>query len=118
MSDDLSSFFNIISEGKKKQEDEFNSLLGEDFFGENFLENLLESANPKKEKKESPDTSDEDDDEEDSDDEIEESAELNYVDQYLQFIKKTEKPKEVSESLDNPSSKEIQELKKHINNNK
>jgi hypothetical protein len=111
MSDDLSSFFNIISEGKKKQEDEFNSLLGEDFFGENFLENLLESANPKKEKKESPDTSDEDDDEEDSDDEIEESAELNYVDQYLQFIKKTEKPKEVSESLDNPSSKEIQELK-------
>lgn len=110
MSDDLSSFFSIISEGKKKQEDEFNSLLGEDFFGENFLENLLESAKPKKEKKESPDTSDEDG-EEDSDDEIEESAELNYVDQYLQFIKKTEKPREVSESLVNPSSKEIQELK-------
>jgi hypothetical protein len=113
MSDDLSSFFNIISEGKKKQEEEFNSLLGDDFFGENFLENLLESAKPKKEKKESPDTSDEDEDEdeEDSGDEIEESAELSYVDQYLQFIKKTEKPREVSESLENPSSREIQELK-------
>lgn len=110
MSDDLSSFFNIISEGKKKQEDEFNSLLGENFFGENFLENLLESAKPKKEK---PESSNDDDDEEDDsdDDDIEESTELNYVDQYLEFIKKTEKPKEVSESLVNPSSKEVQELK-------
>lgn len=110
MSDDLSSFFSIISEGKKKQEEEFNSLLGENFFGDDFLENLLESAKPKKEKKESSDTSD-DEEEEDSDDEIEESAELSYVDRYLEFIKKTEKPKEVSESLVNPSSTEIQELK-------
>lgn len=111
MSDDLSSFFNIISEGKKKQEDEFNSLLGENFFGENFLENLFESAKPKP-KKEKLESSDEEEEEDsDDDDDIEESAELNYVDRYLEFIKKTEKPKEVSESLVNPSSKEIQELK-------
>jgi hypothetical protein len=111
MSDDLSSFFKIISEGKKKQEDEFNSLLGEDFFGENFLENLFESAKPKP-KKEKPESSEEEEEEDsDDDDDIEESTDLNYVDQYLEFIKKTEKPKEVSESLVNPSSKEIQELK-------
>lgn len=109
MTDDLSSFFNIISEGKKKQEDEFNSLLGEDFFGENFLENLLESAKPKKEKPQSSDDEEEEDSEDD--DEIVESTELSYVDQYLEFIKKTEKPKEVSESLVNPPSKELQELK-------
>ena len=108
MSDDLSSFFQVISEGKKKQEEEFNSLLGENFFGENFLENLIESAKPKKDKQESP----EEDEEEDSeDDDVVESTEVNYVDQYLQFIKKTEKSKEVSESLVNPSTKEIQELK-------
>lgn len=109
MSDDLSSFFNIISEGKKKREDEFNSLLGEDFFGENFLENLLESAKPKKEKPQSSDDEEEEDSEDD--DEIVESTESSYVDQYLEFIKKTEKPKEVSESLVSPSSKELQELK-------
>lgn len=108
MSDDLSSFFKIISEGKKKQEDEFNSLLGEDFFGENFLENLFESAKPKKEK---PEPSDEEEEDSDDDDEIAESTESSYVDRYLEFIKKTEKPKEVSESLVNPSSKEVQELK-------
>ena len=108
MSDDLSSFFKIISEGKKKQEDEFNSLLGEDFFGENFLENLLESAKPKKEK---PEPSDEEEEDSDDDDEIVESTESSYVDRYLEFIKKTEKPKEISESLVNPSSKEVQELK-------
>ena len=70
MSDDLSSFFNIISEGKKKQEDEFNSLLGENFFGENFLENLFESAKPKpkKEKLESSDKEEEEDSDDDDDD--------------------------------------------------
>jgi hypothetical protein len=108
MSDDLSSFFQVISEGKKKQEDEFNSLLGEDFFGENFLENLIESAKPKKDKQES---SEKDEKEDSEDDDVVESTEVNYVDQYLQFIKKTEKSKEVSESLDNPPTKEIQELK-------
>ena len=40
----LSDFFKVISEGKKIQEEEFNSFLGKDFFGENFIENIVEAS--------------------------------------------------------------------------
>lgn len=42
--DDLSDFFNLVAEEKRKKETEFHSLIGEDFFGDNFIENLITSS--------------------------------------------------------------------------
>lgn len=102
MSEDLSSFFDLIAEGKKKHQEEFNSLLGEDFFGDNFIDNLLEASKPK-EKKENT--------KKEVETVIKEEVKTeNTVDQYVNFLKSTSQNK-VEESLQNPSSKEIQDLK-------
>lgn len=48
--EDLSDFFKVISKEKKKQKEDFTALVGEDFFGDDFLKNLVEIASPKKKK--------------------------------------------------------------------
>lgn len=48
--EDLSDFFKVISKEKKKQKEDFTALVGEDFFGDDFLKNLVEIASPTKKK--------------------------------------------------------------------
>lgn len=41
---DLSDFFRLVKEEKKKKEEEFNSLLGEDFSTENFIQDIFSTV--------------------------------------------------------------------------
>lgn len=50
MSDELSSFFKTVSQGKKRNREELEEFLGEDFFGENFINNIANTVNKKKKK--------------------------------------------------------------------
>ena len=45
---DLSDFFNLVSVEKKRQKEEINSFLGEDFFDKNIVDYLMESSSLKK----------------------------------------------------------------------
>jgi len=131
----LSDFFKIIQEEKKNQDKELYSLLGEEFSTDSFIDSLFSSAKEeiKKEKViEEKITKIFDDiisnkneavveeiDEEGQEEEIEkeeivqESSQDESINQYIDFLKETVKnqPQEYQESLTNPSSKEIQDLK-------
>ena len=45
---DLSDFFNLVSVEKKRQKEEINSFLGEDFFYKNIVDYFMESSSLKK----------------------------------------------------------------------
>lgn len=104
MTEDLSSFFQLIAEEKKKQQEEINSLIGEDFFDENFLSNLVEAAKPKKKKHKEVLV-------EESQPVEEIKEDFNYVESYVSALKVLDKKEKLEETLTNPSTKEIQELK-------
>lgn len=103
MAEDLSSFFSLIAEEKKKQKEEINSLIGEDFFDGNFLNNLVEAAKPKKKVKEII--------VEETEPIQELKEDFNYIENYVSALKVLDKKEKLEETLTNPSSKEIQELK-------
>lgn len=103
MVEDLSSFFSLIAEEKKKQKEEINSLIGEDFFDENFLNNLIEAAKPKKKVKEII--------VEETEPVEEVKEDFNYIENYVSALKVLDKKEKLEETIVNPSSKEIQELK-------
>jgi hypothetical protein len=50
MPDELSNFFKTVSQGKKKNREELEKFLGEDFFGDNFIENIANTVSKKKKK--------------------------------------------------------------------
>jgi hypothetical protein len=134
----LSDFFKVIQEEKKNQDKELYSLLGEEFSTDNFIDSLFSSAKEeiKKEKvieekitrifddiisnknetvieeivEEEEQIIEEEIEEEEV---VQESSEDESINQYIDFLKETvkNKPQEYQESLTNPSSKEIQELK-------
>ena len=131
----LSDFFKVIQQEKENQDKELYSLLGEEFSTDSFIDSLFSSAKEeiKKEKViEEKITKIFDDiisnkneavveeiDEEGQEEEIEkeeivqESSQDESINQYIDFLKETVKnqPQEYQESLTNPSSKEIQDLK-------
>jgi hypothetical protein len=131
----LSDFFKVIQEEKKNQDKELYSLLGEEFSTDSFIDSLFSSAKEelKKEKvieekitkifdniiSNKNETVVEEIVEEEQEEEIieeeivQESSEDESINQYIDFLKETvkNKPQEYQESLTNPSSKEIQELK-------
>jgi len=132
----LSDFFKIIQEEKKNQDKELYSLLGEEFSTDSFIDSLFSSAKEeiKKEKvieekitkifdeiisDENEVIVEEEQEEKIIEEEIEEeeivqeSSEDKSINQYIDFLKETVKnqPQEYQESLTNPSSKEIQDLK-------
>jgi hypothetical protein len=134
----LSDFFKVIQQEKENQDKELYSLLGEEFSTDSFIDSLFSSAieELKKEKViEEKITKIFDDiisnkneavveeiDEEGQEEEIEkeeivqESSQDESINQYIDFLKETVKnqPQEYQESLTNPSSKEIQDLKKRV----
>jgi len=131
----LSDFFKVIQEEKKNQDKELYSLLGEEFSTDSFIDSLFSSAKEeiKKEKvieekitkifdeimSNKNEAVVEEIDEEGQEEEIEkeeivqESSQDESINQYIDFLKETVKnqPQEYQESLTNPSSKEIQDLK-------
>jgi hypothetical protein len=131
----LSDFFKVIQEEKKNQDKELYSLLGEEFSTDSFIDSLFSSAKEelKKEKVIEEKITKIFDDiisnknevvveeivEEEQEEEIEEeeivqeSSQDESINQYIDFLKETVKnqPQEYQESLTNPSSKEIQDLK-------
>jgi hypothetical protein len=132
----LSDFFKVIQEEKKNQDKELYSLLGEEFSTDNFIDSLFSSAKEeiKKEKvieekitkifdeiisDKNEVIVEEEQEEKIIEEEIEEeeivqeSSEDKSINQYIDFLKETVKnqPQEYQESLTNPSSKEIQDLK-------
>jgi hypothetical protein len=136
----LSDFFKVIQEEKKNQDKELHSLLGEEFSTDSFIDSLFSSAKEeiKKEKvieekitrifddiiSNNDETVVEEIVEEEQEDQIieeeidegeivQESSEDKSINQYIDFLKETVKnnPHKYQESLTNPSSKEIQDLK-------
>jgi len=132
----LSDFFKVIQEEKKNQDKELYSLLGEEFSTDSFIDSLFSSAKEeiKKEKvieekitkifdeiisDKNEVIVEEEQEEQIIEEEIEEeeivqqSSEDESINQYIDFLKETVKnnPQEYQESLTNPSSKEIQDLK-------
>jgi len=132
----LSDFFKIIQEEKKNQDKELYSLLGEEFSTDSFIDSLFSSVKEeiKKEKvieekitkifdeiisDKNEVIVEEEQEEQIIEEEIEEeeivqeSSQDESINQYIDFLKETvkNKPQEYQESLTNPSSKEIQELK-------
>jgi hypothetical protein len=132
----LSDFFKVIQEEKKNQDKELYSLLGEEFSTDSFIDSLFSSAKEeiKKEKvieekitkifdeiisDKNEVIVEEEQEEQIIEEEIEEeeivqeSSEDESINQYIDFLKETvkNKPQEYQESLTNPSSKEIQDLK-------
>jgi len=137
----LSDFFKVIQEEKENQDKELYSLLGEEFSTDSFIDSLFSSAKEeiKKEKvieekitkifddiisnkneavvEEIVEEEEEEDqiiEEEIEEEEIvQESSQDESINQYIDFLKETVKnqPQEYQESLTNPSSKEIQDLK-------
>jgi hypothetical protein len=131
----LSDFFKVIQEEKENQDKELYSLLGEEFSTDSFIDSLFSSAKEelKKEKVIEEKITKIFDDiisnknevvveeivEEEQEEEIEEeeivqeSSQDESINQYIDFLKETVKnqPQEYQESLTNPSSKEIQDLK-------
>jgi hypothetical protein len=132
----LSDFFKVIQEEKENQDKELYSLLGEEFSTDSFIDSLFSSAKEeiKKEKvieekitkifdeiisDKNEVIVEEEQEEKIIEEEIEEeeivqeSSEDKSINQYIDFLKETVKnqPQEYQESLTNPSSKEIQDLK-------
>jgi len=135
----LSDFFKVIQEEKENQDKELYSLLGEEFSTDSFIDSLFSSAKEeiKKEKvieekitkifddiisnkneaaveKIVEEEEDQIIEEEIEEEEIvQESSQDESINQYIDFLKETVKnqPQEYQESLTNPSSKEIQDLK-------
>jgi hypothetical protein len=132
----LSDFFKVIQEEKKNQDKELYSLLGEEFSTDSFIDSLFSSAKEeiKKEKvieekitkifdeiisDKNEVIVEEEQEEQIIEEEIEEeeivqeSSQDESINQYIDFLKETVKnqPQEYQESLTNPSSKEIQDLK-------
>jgi hypothetical protein len=132
----LSDFFKVIQQEKENQDKELYSLLGEEFSTDSFIDSLFSSAKEeiKKEKvieekitkifdeiisDKNEVIVEEEQEEKIIEEEIEEeeivqeSSEDKSINQYIDFLKETVKnqPQEYQESLTNPSSKEIQELK-------
>lgn len=132
----LSDFFKVIQEEKKNQDKELYSLLGEEFSTDSFIDSLFSLAKEeiKKEKvieekitkifdeiisDKNEVIVEEEQEEQIIEEEIEEeeivqeSSEDESINQYIDFLKETVKnqPQEYQESLTNPSSKEIQDLK-------
>jgi hypothetical protein len=132
----LSDFFKVIQQEKENQDKELYSLLGEEFSTDSFIDSLFSSAKEeiKKEKvieekitrifdeiisDKNEVIVEEEQEEKIIEEEIEEeeivqeSSEDESINQYIDFLKETvkNKPQEYQESLTNPSSKEIQELK-------
>ena len=132
----LSDFFKVIQEEKKNQDKELHSLLGEEFSTDSFIDSLFSSAKEeiKKEKvieekitkifdeiisDKNEVIVEEEQEEQIIEEEIEEEeivqeySKDKSINQYIDFLKETVKnqPQEYQESLTNPSSKEIQDLK-------
>jgi hypothetical protein len=132
----LSDFFKVIQQEKENQDKELYSLLGEEFSTDSFIDSLFSSAKEeiKKEKvieekitkifdeiisDKNEVIVEEEQEEQIIEEEIEEeeivqeSSEDKSINQYIDFLKETVKnqPQKYQESLTNPSSKEIQELK-------
>ena len=132
----LSDFFKVIQQEKENQDKELYSLLGEEFSTDSFIDSLFSSAKEeiKKEKvieekitkifdeiisDKNEVIVEEEQEEKIIEEEIEEeeivqeSSEDKSINQYIDFLKETVKnqPQEYQESLTNPSSKEIQDLK-------
>ena len=132
----LSDFFKVIQQEKENQDKELYSLLGEEFSTDSFIDSLFSSAKEeiKKEKvieekitkifdeiisDKNKVIVEEEQEEKIIEEEIEEeeivqqSSEDESINQYIDFLKETVKnqPQEYQESLTNPSSKEIQDLK-------
>jgi Asp-tRNA(Asn)/Glu-tRNA(Gln) amidotransferase B subunit len=133
----LSDFFKVIQEEKKNQDKELHSLLGEEFSTDSFIDSLFSSAKEeiKKEKvieekitkifddiisnkneavvEEIVEEEEEEEDQIIEEEIVQESSQDESINQYIDFLKETVKnqPQEYQESLTNPSSKEIQDLK-------
>jgi len=132
----LSDFFKVIQQEKENQDKELYSLLGEEFSTDSFIDSLFSSAKEeiKKEKvieekitkifdeiisDKNEVIVEEEQEEQIIEEEIEEeeivqeSSQDESINQYIDFLKETVKnqPQEYQESLTNPSSKEIQDLK-------
>jgi len=132
----LSDFFKVIQQEKENQDKELYSLLGEEFSTDSFIDSLFSSAKEeiKKEKvieekitkifdeiisDKNEVIVEEEQEEQIIEEEIEEeeivqeSSKDKSINQYIDFLKETVKnqPQEYQESLTNPSSKEIQDIK-------
>jgi hypothetical protein len=127
----LSDFFKVIQQEKENQDKELYSLLGEEFSTDSFIDSLFSSAKEeiKKEKvieekitkifdeiisdKNEVIVEEEQEEKIIEEEIVQESSQDESINQYIDFLKETVKnqPQEYQESLTNPSSKEIQDLK-------